>query len=217
MPWASTRVMRGSVSVSMAHRWLNCLRRGCAHGRRSDPAKRVFDTLAGLRAGGERMKAVRDELRRVHRREHPLILQVGLVERNDRWNVAGGGTRVLAEIEELVVRLPTRSVGHIEHRMCSAQIARRDFLVRSATFNVPQQQVYLCAPELHRLAIDLHANRAVILGREERVHEALHETRFPCAVHADHAHFLLNHRTRSAPARAGCAWMTNDALRLSRA
>src|SRR6187549_2423978 len=87
-PTASMRTERASVSVSMTHLSLRGWRR-VLHCRDADPAERIFDTFARLRARGQRVEASPDELRGVSRRERPLIREVHLVQRDDGWNITG--------------------------------------------------------------------------------------------------------------------------------
>src|SRR6476620_9048050 len=92
------------------HGWQRVLH--CCGG---DPAERILDTLACLRARRQRVKATSDELRRVGSGEDPLVLQVSLVERNDGWDVAGRGARELTEVEQLFDRLASGSIGDEQH------------------------------------------------------------------------------------------------------
>src|SRR5215213_2118089 len=128
------------------------------------------------------MEATADELRRIGRAHQPLLLQVGLVERDDGRYVAGRGSRMLAQVEELLECLAPRPIGDVKHRMRAAEITRGDVLLVSVSLDVPQQQVHRRVADLHGLAIDLHADSAVILGGEERVYVTLHEARLTGAV-----------------------------------
>src|SRR5687767_3168150 len=101
----STRVrVRVCASASMGHLRLAGWRRRRAGGGLREPAERVLDTLPSLRARVEHVESPGDESGSFRRADDPLILQVDLVQRDDRWDIARGAPRVVTEVEKLLDR-----------------------------------------------------------------------------------------------------------------
>jgi hypothetical protein len=128
-----------------------------------------------------------------------LTIDVKILDAVDRSGQVLDDRTYRNAARELSVGCAADPIGDEEYRVRAAQIACGDVVLRGAAFDVSEQEVDRRITEPHELAIDLHADGAVVLDRKNRVNVALDETRLPGSVNADHAYLLLNHRTRSVP------------------